>query len=100
VPGHYKVDFRHVTFLLEDVAVVGVIQEFSRHEAKSDFICKVRVEFFSRPEKALKRRLLKNVLKQELAHDVVLYIERYAIKVLFLFKERSHPVILPKVSEV
>ena len=82
-PRHYKVNLRHISLLLQNIPVISIIQKFPRHETKSHFIRKIRIKFLSQPEKGLERGFLENVFKQELTHDVVLYVEGDAVEVFF-----------------
>ena len=58
------------------------------------------VEFLSGAEKGLVGSFVKNVFKQELAHDLVLYFEGDVVEVFLLLPEDGGAILLPEVPEV
>ena len=83
---HYEVDFGYIALLFKNVSVVWVVEEFSRHETKGDFVREVTIKFFARSEKALKCGLFEDILKEELTHNMILDVKRDTVKVLLLFE--------------
>jgi hypothetical protein len=95
-----EVDLGDVSFFHQNVPVFLCVFELTGHKSKCNFVNKVRIEFFAHLEEGLEGGLVNDVLEQELAHDVLLNLERNRIEILFLFEKNCSSVIVPEVAEV
>ena len=97
---HYEIDFSDITLFLKDVSIYRIISKLTRHEPKCHMKSEILIIIPTRSEETLERCPLQNILKKELTHQMVLYLERDAVKVLFLLQKNGCAVMLPKVAEM
>jgi len=95
-----EVDLSDVALLLKNVAILFSRHELTRHESEGDLVDEVGVKFTAQSEEGSESRFVDDVLEQELAHDVLLDLERNGVEVLFLFEKHGCAVVVPEVSKV
>lgn len=83
ITARNKVNFSHINLFLVQIAILGRILEQAGHEAKSNFIQEISVEFLAHFEERAEGVALDNVHEEEFAHYVLLDLKWDRIEILF-----------------
>jgi hypothetical protein len=76
------------------------IFELAGHKAKSDLKQEVLVELLAHLEEVLEGRRGDYVLKEELAHDVLLDLERDRVEIVSSLLQNSGSIVVPEEPKV
>ena len=95
-----EINLRDIELLFVQVAILRRVFKHTRHETKTDLIEEISVEFLAHLEERFERSSLNDVLEQEFAHNVLLYLERNTIEIGLSRHKNCASVILPKVPEM
>ena len=80
-----EVNLGNITLLLNDVTVFSCSLIMSWHEAESNLVDKVALDFRGNCKEGLKCWLLYNVLEQKHGHNFILNLERNCVEILTFF---------------
>jgi len=95
-----EVDLSYIALLIVQVALILVRFELAGHEAESHLVQEIGAQVAAGTEEALESAHRKNVLEEELAHNVVLNTRGDRIEEVEALYEHCRAIIVPEPAEV